>query len=360
MTEPCSHIIRPAVVAACLTLAACGQFLSNKPPPDASWDTIAAPAATGARPGSVESAEAESVIPSLPQGRRPPGLPMPLTAPPVPIALSTSMAPTVAPATPEKRAELARDPELRRFVILSRLVDEGLAGPDDADRRRVANLGALLPFSAAPPAAGLERPLPSEDELLQRMGELVRGSTGIALARSAERGFLLEELLPLRHKAKAPPVRTDPEALRLGRSRIDRLAAAQLVSPAEREQELAAIARAEEAIASQPVPPPAPPPAKPVKKKKTSVVPGLDAPGSGPAGVHLLSMASAALEDRAWAGLKQQHAELAALEHKVVKTVIPDLGTTYRLLAGPLPPPEAELLCRTLRTKGQSCSVAKY
>jgi hypothetical protein len=349
----------------CLALAACGQSLSNTPPLDASWDTIAAPPPSGPRPGSVESAEAESVIPSLPQGRRPQGLPMPLTtvpaAPPVAMA-PTPLVPAVAAVTALDRSELARDPELRRFLILGRLVDDGLASPDDADRRRVANLGALLPFSAAPPAAGLELPLPSQDEMLQRMAELVRGTKGTALARDAERKFLLEGLLPLKPQAKAPPVRTDAEALRLGRSRIDLLAGAELVTPAEREAELAAITRAEEAIASQPLPPPAPPPAKPVKKKKATagVVPGLDAPGAGPAGVHLLSMASAALEDRAWEGLKQQHSELAALEHKVIKTVIPDLGTTYRLLAGPLPPADAELLCRTLRTKGQSCSVAKY
>ena len=77
-------------------------------------------------------------------------------------------------------------------------------------------------------------------------------------------------------------------------------------------------------------------------------------------GVHLLSMASDAMTDKAVDALKKEYPELAALTFKAVKTEIPDLGTTYRLLAGPLAAAEAELLCKSLQAKGQSCAAAYF
>ena len=135
--------------------------------------------------------------------------------------------------------------------------------------------------------------------------------------------------------------------------------------------ELAAIEQGERVLAKAPPPPPPPAKKKPTRRKppvgseggaKPGDVPGGAIPpkGGGPVGVHLLSMASDAMTAKAVDALKKEYPELAPLEFKAVKTEIPDLGTTYRLLAGPMPKDEAEKLCVALRAKAQSCVVAGY
>jgi hypothetical protein len=37
-----------------------------------------------------------------------------------------------------------------------------------------------------------------------------------------------------------------------------------------------------------------------------------------------------------------------------------DLGTTYRLIAGPLDPAAAEALCKTLLPQGQACTPTPF
>lgn len=277
------------------------------------------------------------------------------------------------PATPriplDPPSAIAADPEAQRFHALRRLVEAGLAAPEEADGRRTANLGSLLPYSAPPPAEGLARPAPLQS-IADQIARLSVRPNSIASETAAERGFLMESLLPLEPKARAVPARTDAGALRLGRDRVDTLARLGLVSGDERMRELAAIGQGEEVLAK--TPPPPPPPAPPKKKKPTRKkadtglkpgdVPGGAIPpsGKGPMGVHLLSMASDSLTGKAVDALKKEYPELAALEFKAVKTEIPDLGTTYRLLAGPLLQAEAEKLCVALRAKAQSCVVAGY
>lgn len=305
--------------------------------------------------------------------------------PPPPGAWPEPPAAAVVPPSPRvsldlrQPAALATDPEALRFHLLNRLVEEGLDTPDDAQTRRTANLGALLPFSAPPPAAGLAKPAPLQD-VANRLASLAARPGGANSADRSERDFLLESLLPTQATSRAPAARIEPAALTLGQSRIDTLANAGLVSPDERQRELDAIGRGQQALASAPPPPP-PPPAPPKKKrprKKAPAAPAVkpeEAPGpvnggvpggviapiaKAPMGVHLLSMASDAMTDKAVDALKKEYPELAALTFKAVKTEIPDLGTTYRLLAGPLAAAEAEQLCKSLQAKGQSCAAANF
>jgi hypothetical protein len=272
-------------------------------------------------------------------------------------------------------AALAADPEAQRFLLLQYLIESGLVSPTEAMPRRAANLGALLPYSAPPPAAGLDRPIPAE-EMVGRLNDLANDVTNSSGGRAAERRFLLDSLLPITSRAKAPPVRTDAAALAAGRVRVDGLTVGGLVSSDEHDRELEAIAQAEEVQANLPPPPPPAPPPKPkVKvKKKAHHAPGAegephpgDVPGgaiagtgNGPMAVHLLSMASPTMVDKATETLKRDYPELGSLEFKAVKTEIPDLGTTYRLLAGPLSAADAQKMCQTLRAKSQSCAVTRF
>ncbi|CCG40733.1 SPOR domain-containing protein [Magnetospirillum molischianum] len=318
---------------AMLTLTACSDQLRNQPPPRASWPPPPAPA---------------------------------VAAPPPP--------PTAPSFTLDIPDSIAGDSEAERFQALRGLVDAGIVTPSEAAPRRAANLGALLPFDQPPPAAGLNQPLPLS-EMGTRLAQL--GGPSAAPDNAAERDLLLDQLLPLAPQQRAAPARRDAEAAQLGRARVETLATLGLVSPDEKEREIKAIDLMGLPMAITPPPTPqlSPPPTTPQQKKtprhkpsavdpgqKMGGIPGgaIPASGKGPVGVHLLSMASPSTTDKAIEAMKKENPELASLSFKAVKTVIPDLGTTYRLLAGPLAPAEAETLCRTLRTRGQSCAVSGF
>jgi cell division septation protein DedD len=269
---------------------------------------------------------------------------------------------------------IAADAEAQRFLLLRQLVEAGLVTPQEADARRNANLGALLPYSAPPPAAGLGRPAALR-ELADRLSRLSVPVAGLpASVQKAERDFLMDTLLPAEPAARTPPARKDSAALAIGRRRAEDLGRLGLVEYGEYQREMATIIAAERELANAPPPPPPPPKKKPTRKKPTIPDGGVsgatkpaDVPGGtisfnpkGILGLHLLSMASPTTTDKAVETLKKEYPELAPLEFKAVKTDIPELGTTYRLMAGPLPGADAESLCRALRGKGQSCAITNY
>lgn len=268
---------------------------------------------------------------------------------------------------------IAADPEAQRFLLLRQLVEAGLVTPQEAGTRRTANLGALLPYSAPPPAAGLGRPVALRD-IADRLSRLSVPAADLPPSvRQAERDFLMDTLLPAEPATRTPPVRKDTTALATGRRRAEDLARLGLVEHDEFQREMATIIAAERELAN--APPPPPPPKKKKPRKKPAIpdggVPGATKPGDipggtlpfnpkGTLGLHLLSMASPTTTDKAVDALKKEYPELAALEFKAVKTDIPDLGTTYRLMAGPLSGADAETLCRALRDKGQSCAISNF
>ncbi len=270
---------------------------------------------------------------------------------------------------------IAADPEAQRFLLLRQLVEAGLVTPEEAGTRRHANLGALLPYSAPPPAQGLARPVALR-EIADRLSRLSVASAGQPPSvRKAERDFLMDTLLPAEPVLRTPPARLDnKDALATGRRRAEDLARMGLVEHDEFQREMATIIAAERALANAPPPPPPPPKKKP--RKKPSAIPDGGVPGAtqagdipggtlpfnpkGTLGLHLLSMASPTMTDKAVDALKKEYPELAPLEFKAVKTDIPDLGTTYRLMAGPMSGADAEALCRSLRGKGQSCAITNF
>lgn len=282
---------------------------------------------------------------------------------------------------------LAGDPMALRFLALKRLNEMGAVPADEAAARKDANMGALLPMTAAmPPAAGLERPMPALGEVVKRFADLkANKGPGDDRSRAAERGFMLDSLLPKQPAARQQYSPPDLSSVRKLKERLARLEDAGLVAPEERTRETMAL---DDLAAGGTLPelfnPPAPPePPKPTKKKATSgrgqrmpggvsgkleVIPsppGVEAPklaagAKGPAGVHLLSMGTAVHGEKAWDALKKEHPELAELGYKVSRADLGDLGATYRLVAGPLEPAQAEKLCATLKPRGQTCTPTPF
>ncbi len=302
---------------------------------------------------------------------QPPVLPLPELAMPFPPArLDRTQAATA----------LAGDPMALRFLALRALTEEGLLPIPEAVSRREANLGALLPLtSATRPPVEAELPIPPLPRLLDRFRSLD--------PESAERAFLLDQILgadPTRRVDLAPHDKVS------GRKVLDRLARledAGLITPEERRREAGAV---EALVATLPevlLPPPEPEKPKPAKRKvagkggtgtagtgarrleggvtgRLEVIPSptifeapkIDAGFAGKAGVHLLSMATAAYGDKAWEALTNQFKqELAGLSFTVQRADLGELGVTYRLVAGPLEPAAAERLCGVIRQKGQAC-----
>lgn len=213
--------------------------------------------------------------------------------------------------------------------------------------------------------------MPQLDQVLARVKAL--GGARASGSAASERDFLADTILPLRPIVRQPLTPPDVISARRALTRLERLADTGLISEEERVVEARALEALIESnrlpqVLAPPAPPPPPPVKKPVKKQphrgwKPEFVPnppGIDPPkleagGKGPAGIHLLSMASAGNAENAWNALKQQFPDLAPLSYKVSKADLGELGVTYRLIAGPLDAAAAEKLCGTLRGQAQTC-----
>ncbi|MGB0670613.1 MAG: tetratricopeptide repeat protein, partial [Rhodospirillales bacterium] len=86
-----------------------------------------------------------------------------------------------------------------RFGTLAALRDQGLITPQEYDVRRQANVGALLPLTAPPPAAGLDRPVPDTEQISNRLRAIGRALEMRAMTVSQhanERSMILDALMP--------------------------------------------------------------------------------------------------------------------------------------------------------------------
>jgi len=310
--------------------------------------------------------------------------PPPVEAPPVAEAMPapppTSLFPPARVVGPEAAEMLASDPMATRFLVLRQLAEDHLIVPDAALGRMAANKGALLPLTEPmPPAVGLDRPLPPLDGIVERVRALSAGKgKGSDATRAAEGNALLDAVLPAKPAKRLPLSPPDNSAARKLADRLVRLEDVGLISADEhvREQqavdELITSGRLPEVLLPPP-PLPSPPPTKPARARPHRGFrpeflpdpPGSEAPklkpgGKEAGGIHLLSMAAGNRGEQAWTTLVKQYPELAALGYKVVKANLGDLGTTYRLIAGPLDPAAAERLCGALRGKGQSCMPTPF
>lgn len=316
----------------------------------------------------------------------PPDAELPPPPPPVPPPPEAVPFPAGRLAPEQAEMLLAGDPMALRFLALKQLAARGLVPVDDVGARKDANLGALLPLTAPePPAAGLEAPLPPLADMVARFDGLSRSAVrGTPESRAAERDFLAEAVLPkapAKRQSYSPPDITSARKLQ---DRLGRLEDAGLITPDQRAGETAAVDKlvAGGTLPEVLEPPKAPEPPKPKKKTtsgrgnrmpggvsgKLEIIPspyGVDAPklasgAAGPAGMHLLSMGSAAHGDKAWEALAKEHAELAGLGHTVSRADLGELGVTYRLIAGPVEPARAESLCAALKARGQQCTPTPF
>ncbi len=265
-----------------------------------------------------------------------------------------------APGMGAGMEQMFKDEDLNivaRFQTLRALLDQGLITQDEFVVRRRVNVGALLPLSSSPPATGLDRPVPSAEQVSSRLRAIGRALEMRALSpaqHSAERSMILDALMPaapvsLETGAIAP--RGLMEAADSVR-RLELLQASDLITSDEYAKERAAIEAAMQPVAPKPggaaMSTDAVQKIEPEKPKLSGFQPA----------VHLASYRQQRAAERGWAALKKRFAsQLGRLEHRIERV---DLGggkgVFYRLKAGPLPSNNAaQSLCRELKAKRQYC-----
>lgn len=183
------------------------------------------------------------------------------------------------------------EPETMRFEILRALRDEGLITQEEYYARRSANLGALLPLSQKPPAAGLDRPVTDAAAIADRLRQLRQAYEAryiSAAQHAAERAIILDSLLPADPKARAPEARPpeDVVAVAAAVGRLERLREKALITSGEAAAERAKLqarlrALSPGAVSSAPAAAPAKgrPPTPPAKPTSA----GANAPAGGAA-----------------------------------------------------------------------------
>ena len=237
-----------------------------------------------------------------------------------------------------------------RFHILKRLLDAGLVTPEEYSHRRSVNIGALLPFSAPPPALGLERPVPPENQIVSRL---------LALATAVEN----REMQP-REQAVAMPPRPPQDLLEQGQAvgRLERMRTAGLISSEEAARDRQALERAFETQQAGML----------VDGTSTGLRYGgaehkadqnavktssLSHKGAGHWGVSLMVAKS---EGEAATGLEQIKAkfpeELGHTQMAVKSVELKGRGQRWRVVVGPLEGQgAAKRLCKTMKLHRQGC-----
>ena len=246
-----------------------------------------------------------------------------------------------------------------RFRTIVALRDQGLITQGEFDTRRQANIGALLPLTSPPPAAGMDRSVPSPEQISGRLRAIGRGLEMRALTvsqHSAERSMILDALMPEAPVSVANPgmpprgLMEAADAVR----RLELLSSEGLITTDEYAQERLAIEGVMQPV--QTAPRPAAGFAQPSSPAKLE---GAKARPSGPqAAVHLASYRSRKAADRGWAQLRRAHKELlGGFDSEVTKVNLgPGKGIFYRLKAGPVEnKTSASAICRKLKRRRQYC-----
>ncbi len=272
---------------------------------------------------------------------------------------------------------------LQRFELMRSLRDSNLVTDQEHAARRAANVGALLPLTMDPPAAGLGRPVPPAAQVRERLEALGRSLQSGAVTpreQQAERTLILDAILPADPERRAPATMAPTEimAAAAGVGRLERLREADLISDEEytREREAieAAIRRATVGATMQPQPrqsammsngaakaaaaeaESAPTPVTPQPAAEATMM--VERPTRPAPGVHLASYRSRAAAEKGWAALSSSHRELLGSFRPFIARV--DLGAGkgvyFRLFAGPLPDTAAaNSLCGQLKQRRQYC-----
>ncbi len=237
-----------------------------------------------------------------------------------------------------------------RFKTLMVLRNQGLITEDEYTARRQANVGGLLPLSSPPPGAGLDRPVPTTVQIVNRLKAIGRALEMRALTvsqHSSERSMILNALLPAAPVNVANPGMPPKGLMEAadGVRRLEMLKAAKLITSDEYSKERAAIERNMSPL--------------PMKPASTLGAKSAMPSGAGPfPAVHLASYKSRKDADRGWTQLRRAHAALlGGLKHEVARVNLgASKGIYYRLKAGPLAnKSEASSLCRKLKSRRQYC-----
>ncbi|MBT3991567.1 MAG: tetratricopeptide repeat protein [Rhodospirillaceae bacterium] len=291
-------------------------------------------------PGSAAPA-APSMSARIPAAAaRAPALPRRIAAPAKPMTPGTSVADTNV---------------ISRFETLRKLRDQGLVTPAEYAARRKRNIGALTKLTSPPPAAGLQRSVPSATQISQRLKAIGRALELRAITirqHGAERTMIIDGLMPSNPKISAAPALA-PKGLMPAAAavrRIEMLKERGLISDAEYGKEKAAI---EKILAPKtPV----------VSKAAKAAASAKKAPSGGPKpAVHLASFRSKQAATRAWTQLRRAHRSLLGkLKSEVTRVNLGRRkGVYYRLIAGPFKSTAAATqACRRLKSRRQYCDTA--
>ena len=251
-----------------------------------------------------------------------------------------------------------------RFRILKRLLDDGLITPEEYNKRRAANLGAMLPFTQSPPGSGLERPIPGDEAVVRRLRDMstaLEGREMSAPEHAAERTIILDALLPEKPRRFEMAAAAPRDMIEAGQAvgRLERLRSAGLITEAEARKERDAIERsldsqlsgqrvAGTATGLRPGTPGSSGPAAPAKAAASS---------GGTWGVTLASSKTESGAQKLWDGIKAKFPEELGNLDGHFKTS----GGRTRVIAGPLASKDAaRKLCKTLKLHRQSCDPATY
>lgn len=256
-----------------------------------------------------------------------------------------------------------------RFTTMKALRDQGLITPDEYQQRRQTNIGSLLPLTAPPPAAGLDRPVPSTEQISSRLNAISRALQMNAISVSqhaSERALILDALMPAAPVQVANPGPPPQGLLEAADSvrRLEKLREEGFISSDEYVRERAAIEAAVQTVpggqAPSSVAAAGAQDSMMVKEPEPAMVAPEPAAPVGPQpAVHLASYKSQKNADRGWTQLKRAHAEqLGNLSYTVAQVNLGSKGTFYRLIAGPLPSEAAAAsLCRDLKRRRQFCEA---
>ncbi|MBT6094868.1 MAG: tetratricopeptide repeat protein [Rhodospirillaceae bacterium] len=247
---------------------------------------------------------------------------------------------------------------MSRFSTLKALRDQGLITAEEYAARRRTNVGALLPLTSPPPAAGLERSVPTSEQIGGRLRAIGRALEMRAISVSqhaAERNMILDAMMPAAPVVVANPSVPPKGLMEAADSvrRLEKLRNDGFISSDEYARERQAIE-----LSMRPATPPMAKamPAKPVSKPAKLDKSAAKMSGPKPA-VHLASYRSMKQAQRGWAQIKRAHkAVLGRLKHEVSKVNLGKKGVYYRLKAGPFKSAgSAKSACGKLKRRRQFC-----
>lgn len=294
----------------------------------------------------------------------------------VPAPVIPVVAPPAPPALGEMPFTQAERKTARRFETLGRLRDDGLITQDEFNRRRAANLGAILPYSQDPPGLGLDRSVPPSEAIVARLGALRRSFEMRAITaqqHALERTMILNALLPEnpeQRTGRKPP----PEDVIQGAAMVGHLEAMRengLITQTELDTERRMIdavlrtgllpPKGSEAAAAAAKPAQAKTAAKPAA---SSAAADGDSPLTrqitGPV-LHLASFRSEASAMKAWQQVVENNKAILGPLKPIIRRV--DLGEGrgifYRLMTGSFTSmAEAEGVCVKLKQNNQFCRAS--